>query len=41
MAIIDPAQVKPYAEIPEIERELEQEYDLIFNRHPDALPTVD
>jgi 5-methyltetrahydrofolate--homocysteine methyltransferase len=35
MAIINPAHIKPYAEIPEIERELAE--DLIFNRHPDAL----
>jgi len=35
MAIINPAQIKPYAEIPEIERKLAE--DLIFNRRPDAL----
>jgi 5-methyltetrahydrofolate--homocysteine methyltransferase len=35
MAIINPAHIKPYAEIPEIERDLAE--DLILNRHPDAL----
>lgn len=36
MAIVNPAHIKPYAEIPEEQRELAN--DLIFNRHPDALP---
>jgi len=35
MAIVNPAQVKPYAEIDEQERELAE--DLIFNRRADAL----
>jgi len=35
MAIVNPAHVKPYAEIPEVERALADE--LIFNRRPDAL----
>ena len=35
MAIVNPAQVKPYAEIDEQERPLAE--DLIFNRRPDAL----
>ena len=35
MAIINPAQVTPYADIPAEEKELAE--DLIFNRHPDAL----
>src|SRR5512140_3435194 len=35
MAIVNPAQVKPYAEIGEQERTLAE--DLIFNRRPDAL----
>jgi 5-methyltetrahydrofolate--homocysteine methyltransferase len=35
MAIVNPAHVKPYAEIPTDERELAE--DLIFNRRPDAL----
>ncbi len=35
MAIVNAAQVKPYAEIDEKERELAE--DLIFNRRPDAL----
>jgi 5-methyltetrahydrofolate--homocysteine methyltransferase len=35
MAIINPAHVKPYGEIPAEERELAE--DLIFNRRPDAL----
>ncbi|HUI88574.1 MAG TPA: methionine synthase [Anaerolineales bacterium] len=35
MAIVNPAQVKPYAEIDATERELAE--DLIFNRHGDAL----
>lgn len=35
MAIVNPAQIKPYAEIPEEERLLAE--DLIFNRHEDAL----
>ena len=35
MAIVNPAHVKPYAEIDEKERALAE--DLIFNRHPDAL----
>ncbi|GAB4554371.1 MAG: methionine synthase [Anaerolineales bacterium] len=35
MAIVNPAHIKPYAEIPAEEKELAE--DLIFNRHPDAL----
>ena len=35
MAIVNPAHVQPYAEIPESERKLAD--DLIFNRSPDAL----
>ncbi|HYC51377.1 MAG TPA: methionine synthase [Gemmatimonadaceae bacterium] len=35
MAIVNPAHVTPYAEIPENERALSD--DLIFNRRPDAL----
>ena len=35
MAIVNPAHVTPYAEIPEAERALSD--DLIFNRRPDAL----
>jgi 5-methyltetrahydrofolate--homocysteine methyltransferase len=35
MAIVNPAQITPYAEIPEAERQLTE--DLIFNRRPDAL----
>ncbi len=35
MAIVNPAQITPYAEIPAQERELSE--DLIFNRRPDAL----
>ena len=35
MAIINPAQVTPYADIPAAEKELAE--DLIFNRRPDAL----
>src|SRR5579859_2724443 len=36
MAIVNPAHIKPYAEIPEEQRELAD--DLIFNRREDALP---
>ena len=36
MAIVNPAHIKPYAEIPPEERELVE--DLIFNRPDDALP---
>ncbi|HVO42455.1 MAG TPA: dihydropteroate synthase, partial [Aggregatilineales bacterium] len=36
MAIVNPAHIKPYAEIPEDQRDLAN--DLIFNRRPDALP---
>jgi 5-methyltetrahydrofolate--homocysteine methyltransferase len=36
MAIVNPAHITPYAEIPLEERKLSE--DLIFNRHPDALP---
>jgi 5-methyltetrahydrofolate--homocysteine methyltransferase len=36
MAIVNPAHITPYAEIPDEERQLTE--DLIFNRHPDALP---
>jgi 5-methyltetrahydrofolate--homocysteine methyltransferase len=35
MAIVNPAHITPYAEIPVEERRLAE--DLIFNRHPDAL----
>ncbi len=35
MAIVNPANVTPYAEVPPEERLLAE--DLIFNRHPDAL----
>jgi 5-methyltetrahydrofolate--homocysteine methyltransferase len=35
MAIVNPAHITPYAEIPTEERELTE--DLIFNRRPDAL----
>jgi len=35
MAIVNPAQITPYSDIPEEERELAN--DLIFNRRPDAL----
>jgi len=35
MAIVNPAHIKPYAEILENERKLAE--DLILNRHPDAL----
>ena len=35
MAIVNPAHIKPYAEIPVEERKLAE--DLIFNRDPDAL----
>lgn len=35
MAIVNPAQITPYAEIPELERGLAE--DLIFNRRADAL----
>ncbi len=35
MAIVNPAQINPYAEIPEQERKLAE--DLILNRAPDAL----
>jgi len=35
MAIVNPAHITPYAEIPEEERELAE--DLIFHRRPDAL----
>lgn len=35
MAIVNPAQITPYAEIPEEQRRLTE--DLIFNRRPDAL----
>jgi 5-methyltetrahydrofolate--homocysteine methyltransferase len=35
MAIVNPAHITPYAEIPDEQRALAD--DLIFNRHPDAL----
>jgi len=38
MAIVNPAHITPYAEIPAAERELAE--DLIFNRRPDALQRV-
>ncbi len=36
MAIVNPAQITPYAEIPEEQRKIAD--DLIFNSDPDALP---
>src|SRR5690606_16751823 len=36
MAIVNPAHITPYAEIPDEQRKLAD--DLIFNRDPDALP---
>ncbi len=36
MAIVNPAHIKPYAEIPEDQRKVAN--DLIFNTDPDALP---
>ncbi len=36
MAIVNPAHITPYAEIPEEQRKLAE--DLIFNKDPDALP---
>ena len=38
LAIIHPSHVVPYAEIPEVERELAE--DLVMNRRPDALARV-
>ncbi len=38
MAIVNPATITPYSDIPEAERELAN--DLIFNRRPDALQRV-
>ncbi|MCJ7530743.1 MAG: methionine synthase [Anaerolineales bacterium] len=38
MAIVNPAQITPYSDIPIIERHLVE--DLIFNRHADALQAV-
>ncbi len=38
MAIVNPAQITPYADIPAEERSLAE--DLIFNRRPDALQRV-
>ena len=38
MAIVHASKIKPYAEIPEEEREMME--DLIFNRRPDALQRV-
>ncbi|MEN8242899.1 MAG: methionine synthase [Chloroflexota bacterium] len=38
MAIVHASKIKPYAEIPETDRELME--DLIFNRRPDALQRV-
>jgi 5-methyltetrahydrofolate--homocysteine methyltransferase len=35
MAIVNPATITPYADIPTLERELAE--DLVFNRRPDAL----
>ncbi len=35
MAIVNPAQITPYAEIPDKEKQLAE--DLIFNNHPEAL----
>ena len=36
MAIVNPAHITPYAEIPDDQRKLAD--DLIFNSDPDALP---
>lgn len=36
MAIVNPAHITPYAEIPEDQRKIAE--DVIFNRDPDALP---
>ena len=38
MAILNPSHIKPYAEIPEFERQLAE--DLIFNHRPDSLQQV-
>lgn len=38
MAIVNPAQITPYADIPAVERELAE--DLIFNRSTEALPRL-
>jgi 5-methyltetrahydrofolate--homocysteine methyltransferase len=38
MAIVNPAHIKPYAEIPENERQLAE--NLIFNKTPDALAAL-
>ena len=38
MAIVNPAHTKPYAEIPQLERELVE--DLIYNRHGEALQNL-
>jgi 5-methyltetrahydrofolate--homocysteine methyltransferase len=38
MAIVNPAHIKPYAEIPPDQRQLAE--DLILNAHPDALPRL-
>ena len=38
MAIVNPAQITPYAEIPAQERTLVE--DLIFNRQPEALTAL-
>jgi 5-methyltetrahydrofolate--homocysteine methyltransferase len=38
MAIVNPKQITPYAEIPEAERELAE--DLLFNRRPDATARI-
>ena len=38
MAIVNPAQIRPYGEIPPQERELAEA--LIFNRHENALPDL-
>ena len=38
MAIVNPAHIIPYGEIPEEQRQLAE--DLIFNRHPEALPRL-
>lgn len=38
MAIVNPAQITPYAEIPEKEKQLAEE--LIFNKHPEALQNL-
>ena len=38
MAIVNPAQIRPYGEIPQVERDLAEA--LIFNKHENALPEL-